>query len=212
MFGITVFGGTLSMEIAGGRETRVLLPVEAATAITGGTGKDVELTGGCNGFNVSLSAKVELYGTGTVGPWNQHYLPKDWTWPLCTGCIKLAEAKNKGRLSEELTIPAHGYYNKDITLLTIETAFSTAGTDHPLDLVWLPRPDPNIYAVPPLYEEVGLGVMNRIFQSATSLADTNATVGVYDERVLYFMQWHMETYVIAALKIAPSGTGHGRVG
>lgn len=55
-----------------------------------------------------------------------------------------------------------------------------------LQFVWLPIPNDNIYALPPLDKaEDARYVVNRLFVGSKNVSDTNATAGSYDNRVFY---------------------------
>ncbi|KAJ7092969.1 hypothetical protein B0H15DRAFT_972734 [Mycena belliarum] len=182
-FGVDILNGKLT--VAAGLEVKASLPVGISAAIQAGTGMDTQFVG-CQGFNVTLKTKIEIYvllEASSVTLKRYDIIPPI-ELPIVDDCVQLSIAKTMNKLVPDVPLPIlDAYYPGQVNRFI--TAQFQGGKS--LQLIWLPVPDNNLYALPPLGEAGDSRyLINRLFVGSSNLSDTKATAGSYDNRVFYY--------------------------
>ncbi|KAF7345238.1 hypothetical protein MSAN_01900400 [Mycena sanguinolenta] len=197
-FGVDILKGKL--DISAGVETKVSLPVGVSAAITTNNTAETQFQD-CRGFNITLEIKAEIYAQLQLGPLKKPYGNQEIPFPtLFSKCIKLPEAKKIDALVPDQPLPVLPIFHEDQVYRFITADFPN-GT---LQVIWMPKPDPHIYAVPPLTDHNSKYVVNRLFQGSKLVSATNATAGTYDNRVFYITHSGDSEFIAAPLRIAPA--------
>ncbi|KAF7342514.1 hypothetical protein MVEN_01841500 [Mycena venus] len=177
-FGVSILSGKL--KVSTGIETAASLPVTASIAVKNGT--DTAITfDKCKGVTVSLDAKLEIYVILEVAKYTRPYPIKEWEFPVYSKCIGMEIAVEKDKLAPNVPVPILPPTDPNATYRTINAQLK----NQVLNVLWLPKPNGNLIAVPPAEVVDGSGSMHRLFQSLNTTV-RNATAGVYDNRVLHF--------------------------
>ncbi|KAJ7092976.1 hypothetical protein B0H15DRAFT_833140, partial [Mycena belliarum] len=207
-FGVDILNGKLT--VAAGLEVKASLPVGISASIQAGTGMDTQFVG-CQGFNVTLKTKIEIYVLLELGSCTnqgsctkQYNLTEPIELPIVDECIQYELPLHRTITVTALT-GTQDFNSKDYSMnkLVPDVPPPILDAYHPgqvnrlvtaqyeggktLQLIWLPVPNDNIYALPPLDKaEDARYVINRLFIGSSNVSDTKATAGSYDNRVFYY--------------------------
>ncbi|KAJ7502685.1 hypothetical protein B0H11DRAFT_1989648 [Mycena galericulata] len=196
-FGVNILNGKLT--VAAGLEIKASLPVGISAVVETGNTVDTQFQG-CQGFNVTLEGEIEINVLLEAGPLKKPYnITPPFELPIFNKCIKLVEAERIDGLVPDVPPPMFLAANPDQVNRFITANFPNGS----LEVRWFPKPDNNIYAVPPLEAYDAKYVLNRCFQGSTDVSITNATAGTYDNRVFIFNFKTMNQFGVAPLRVAP---------
>ncbi|KAF7345240.1 hypothetical protein MSAN_01900600 [Mycena sanguinolenta] len=198
-FGVDILSGKLAISAA--IETKVSLPVGISAAITTGNTVETQFQD-CQGFNVALEIKAEIYVLLQSGTVKKHYLNKEIPFPtIFSKCIELPVAKKIDALVPDQPLPVLPPFHEDQVYRFITANFPN-GT---LQVIWMPLPNEYIYAVQPFADYNSQYVVNRLFQGSKLVSTTNATAGTYDNRVFYVIPFELHyARGTTPLRIAPA--------
>ncbi|KAF7359727.1 Apple protein [Mycena venus] len=194
-FGVSILSGKL--KVSAGIEAKASLPVTTSVAVRGGTNTATTFQG-CQGVTVSLEAKLEVYLTLDAGKFNRHYYPEDIAFPIFSQCIGIPIAVRMDKLAKDVPVPVLEPTVPNATYRTINAQLKNAM----LHVVWLPKPNNNLVAIPPTEVVDGPGSIHRLFLSLTT-SERNATAGVYDNRVLHINSLLMHLTSASPLILSP---------
>ncbi|KAJ7240673.1 hypothetical protein C8J57DRAFT_1527341 [Mycena rebaudengoi] len=169
-FGVSILSGKL--KVSAGIEAKASLLVTASVAVKGGTDTATTFQG-CQGVTVSLDAKLEIAsGEHLIFHILSVFIPDVAQYSYRSG---------NGQLAPDVPVPilTPTVPNATYRIRTINAQVKNAM----LHVLWLPKPNGNLVAIPPTEVVDGPGSIHRLFQSLTS--ERNAAAGVYDNQVLH---------------------------